>query len=689
MTKKKIILTFLAFLLVLPILNQPFEKLFPTVKATYVEGDITVDTVWTLAESPFIVVQNITVHKGVTLTIEPGVEVRFGGGPFTIIVNGTLMARGTEEKPIKFTSNKENPKVGDWKAIFFNGTSQPPSIMENCIIEYGVYGLTVKNGNLTVSKSILQFNTMSGIFVVGGNLNVTKTVIRSNYYGVVVLGGNAIIQNNSISLNENGVALLGNLSESDVTITKNRIFSNKIGVLLSMNAGGGISIKDNHLFSNVQGLHVSANVTTTITHNYIYENEVGAYYEQGNHTIRFNDIYKNKIGVNASPEAKVNATQNYWGDPTGPYHESLNPRGKGNPVSGNGVNVDFIFFLTASIDYKNSPPKAVLWTDKTKVAPGQEVTFVGSYSEDDGRLDKYLFEFGDGSNSSWTTLSIFFHKYNNVGTYDARLTVMDDFGDLNTSLPLTIQVVNLPSLNVELTLSSREIHGGGIVPVAVRVSNNNGPVENANVALYAIRGGFFYQQTGLTNSSGFFTTTFKAPNVTDPTYIRIIAKASMEGYADGSAFDYLKIVKPENLTVTIAPSSYWVESEKTVKITVHVKCGDRLVENATVTIKAEMGTFPETQALTNSSGCCEFSFTAPKVSETTSIRVTVNAEKYGYQGSSQSISLTVSAPPKGGINWPVILLILVPVVLVAIFAVLVKAGVISVSFSEEGEKGEK
>jgi len=67
----------------------------------------------------------------------------------------------------------------------------------------------------------------------------------------------------------------------------------------------------------------------------------------------------------------------------------------------------------------------------------------------------------------------------------------------------------------------------------------------------------------------------------------------------------------------------------------------------------------------------------------------VNAEKYGYQGSSQSISLTVSAPLKGGINWPVILLILVPVVLVAIFAVLVKAGVISVSFSEEGEEGEK
>ena len=883
MTKKKFILTLLAFLLALPLLNQPFEKLFPTVKATYVDGDITVDTVWTLAESPFIVVQNITVHRGVTLTIEPGVEVRFGGGPFTIIVNGTLKAVGTEEKPIKFTSNKENPKAGDWATICFNGAGQTPSVMENCIVEYGLDGLTIKDGALTVLKSIVQFNALSGITVLGGASNITKTVVRSGRDGVVVLSGNAYIRDNNVSLNENGVALKLNHHGSRVTVTQNRIFSNKIGVSLSMNVSGDVSITNNLVFSNVKGFLVSTNVTTVITHNYIYNNEVGAYYELGNHSVRFNDIYQNKIGVDASPKAKVNATQNYWGDPTGPYHESLNPSGKGNPVGGNGVNVDFIFFLTASIDHENSPPKAVLWADKTKVAPGQEVTFVGSYSEDDGRVDKYLFDFGDGSKSNWTTVSIFFHKYSNVGTYNASLTVMDDFEAVNTSLPLEIQVADLPSLNVELSLGSREIHRNGEISITVRVSNGSGPVEGANVVLYAIKDGSFSQQAGLTGPSGFFTTTFKAPDVMDIKYIRIIAKASMEGYADGSAFDYLKVIpplnvevtaspqqvvseepstievrvmwngvpvanttvkvssstggvfketekltdlngeatfiftappvtnettivviahafregyldgegqtvllvfpkvlslmvltqqcvafseeevkvvvnarygnspvenvnitlsadagecspttaftdtggnttfifkappvpaetnvtlravaskpgyatstsqmvlaiKPGNLTVMVAPSSYWVESGEMVKITVHVKCGGRLIENASVTVSAEMGTFSETQALTNSSGCCEFSFRAPRVSEATSIKLTVNAEKYGYTGSSQSISLTVLAPSEGGISWLVILLILIPVVLVVVFAVLVKVGVILVTFGEGEEE---
>jgi hypothetical protein len=74
------------------------------------KGEITMDTVWTLVDSPFILSGNVTVHQGVTLTIEPGVEVRFGG-KFSLIVNGKLNAKGTPEsnRLIKFTSNKEMP----------------------------------------------------------------------------------------------------------------------------------------------------------------------------------------------------------------------------------------------------------------------------------------------------------------------------------------------------------------------------------------------------------------------------------------------------------------------------------------------------------------------------------------------------------------------------------------------------
>ncbi len=43
-----------------------------------VSGVISEDTVWTQANSPYEVVGNVTVSSGVTLTIEPGVEVHMG-----------------------------------------------------------------------------------------------------------------------------------------------------------------------------------------------------------------------------------------------------------------------------------------------------------------------------------------------------------------------------------------------------------------------------------------------------------------------------------------------------------------------------------------------------------------------------------------------------------------------------------
>ena len=113
----------------------------------------------------------------------------------------------------------------------------------------------------------------------------------------------------------------------------------------------------------------------------------------------------------------INATYNYWGDKSGPYHPSLNPDGKGNPIESNGIDIDFIPFLTHSVRYINQPPVARLLSDKITVAPNQEVLFIGTNSSDDGRVDYYLFEFGDGTDSGWTTLSAMTHKYSTNGSY--------------------------------------------------------------------------------------------------------------------------------------------------------------------------------------------------------------------------------------------------------------------------------
>lgn len=71
-------------------------------------GNITSNTTWTKANSPYILTGSIGIANSVTLTIEPGVEI-IRNGDFTILINGTLTSIGTISDSIKFTSNVNSP----------------------------------------------------------------------------------------------------------------------------------------------------------------------------------------------------------------------------------------------------------------------------------------------------------------------------------------------------------------------------------------------------------------------------------------------------------------------------------------------------------------------------------------------------------------------------------------------------
>ena len=76
---------------------------------TPVSGVISSDTTWTLTGSPYILSGSVLVSDGVTLTIEPGVTVKFNNLlSLEVSPQGTLNAVGTPDKPILFRYFKQN-----------------------------------------------------------------------------------------------------------------------------------------------------------------------------------------------------------------------------------------------------------------------------------------------------------------------------------------------------------------------------------------------------------------------------------------------------------------------------------------------------------------------------------------------------------------------------------------------------
>ena len=220
--------------------------------------------------------------------------------------------------------------------------------------------------------------------------------------------------------------------------------------IISSNVGNGVYISasrnqteyDVHI-SNCEisdnsqnGVEIKGGTNANLTRNSISYNLHGIHFLQSSYTYatsqinlaNFNDIYYNSYGVNVTNGAIVDAENNYWGDTDGPYHQSLNPEGTGNPVNGDGTDLDFIPFLTSPVGTINQRPEAILEVNKANPNVDETVTFDATSSTDDGRIDYYFFDFGDGTNSSWTALPVVTHAYAEEEAYNATLIVMDDFG---------------------------------------------------------------------------------------------------------------------------------------------------------------------------------------------------------------------------------------------------------------------
>jgi len=113
--------------------------------------------VWTKRGSPYIVTDDLIIPTGLTLTIEPGVIIKFSG-PYRFIVAGALIASGTPTDRIIFTTKYDEifEEEGNgshalkpgalWYGIDFTDSSDDfINTINHCMIRYSQFGVRCRN----------------------------------------------------------------------------------------------------------------------------------------------------------------------------------------------------------------------------------------------------------------------------------------------------------------------------------------------------------------------------------------------------------------------------------------------------------------------------------------------------------------------------------------------------------------
>lgn len=139
-----------------------------------INSDITVNTTWT-SSKVYVIEGYVTVDAN--LTIEPGTTIKFKSGATLVFgtnSNSTVLAVGTPDERIVFTSYSETPTPGAWSGLVFHSNTLPNSTLSYCDIEYagqndydavGVYcKLNFTNNRVLNAKNVGIFVEYYGSF---------------------------------------------------------------------------------------------------------------------------------------------------------------------------------------------------------------------------------------------------------------------------------------------------------------------------------------------------------------------------------------------------------------------------------------------------------------------------------------------------------------------------------------------
>jgi hypothetical protein len=286
---------------------------FSTVQASTITGVIDEDATWSKSNSPYVLTGPVRINSGVTLTIEAGVTVNLQS--YYLLVEGTLMARGTSIDKVTFSGGAEGTDSNQYAIypITFAPTSTDwnETTGTGCIIDNAILSSTWLYISTCPKISNSIFNGGSHMWISssysgsGANHYNASPIISNNTfqgiqdiistYAIGTFYASALIANNTISGYNQGLVMS---SDTATVVQGNLITGNTYGIETIVHQGDvSPIIQNNTITNNTVGISLTAQFSAPTSAVLVYNN------------IYFNTNYNLQSAVSSN----INATFNWWG----------------------------------------------------------------------------------------------------------------------------------------------------------------------------------------------------------------------------------------------------------------------------------------------------------------------------------------------------------------------------------------
>jgi hypothetical protein len=282
---------------------------------TSVSGGIYANTTWNLAGSPYLVTGSVVVFPNRTLTIDPGVEVivsadyTFNTGNFIYVeVRGNLIANGTTNAPIVFTSSDTTTGFYNWEGIRIKGSQGGTVQMNHFELHNSWYGIhnDISQPGVSYTFNECLFRSNNYALQLNADLIYNNCTFESNGVGQAaqLLYGSLNATNCQFINNFCSFTWCSNISVNNCTFTGNQnniigssgIVENSqfINNVFGFAETAGVTV--NNCFFDGNGTGIEGTSACTITNNIFTNNNIAIKIgDAGN--ISQNQINGNDIGI--------------------------------------------------------------------------------------------------------------------------------------------------------------------------------------------------------------------------------------------------------------------------------------------------------------------------------------------------------------------------------------------------------